>query len=196
MGDEVQAAEVGAVRVAGGGATARSADGGATARAAESEGGPVRAGDGARARPAEDEHITEELLERLLSSSSPESYLAEEADGLERRGLSQYLMDLLEERGIKRSQAIVSSGLSSTYAYQVFQGKRLPGRDRAIMLAFGMGCGLRETQRLLRLAGRSELWSRTRRDAIIIFCLDRGMTLEQCDAELYRLGEPTLSPEE
>lgn len=49
-----------------------------------------------------------------------------------------------------------------------------------------------ETQRLLRLAGVSELYCRQRRDAIIIWCLrqdrDRGAT----DDELYRMNEPML----
>ena len=60
------------------------------------------------------------------------------------------------------------------------------------MLAFGLGCSLVEAQRLLRLAGASELWSRNRRDAIIIFCLEHGMNRAQTDDELWRLGEKTL----
>jgi hypothetical protein len=38
----------------------------------------------------------------------------------------------------------------------------------------------------------SELWCKTRRDAIIIYCIEHGYTLAECDDELYRLGEETL----
>ena len=76
--------------------------------------------------------------------------------------------------------------------YDIFQGKSRPGRDHAIMLAFGLHCDLRQTQRLLRLAGVSELWCKRRRDAILIWCIDRGYTREQADDELFRLGEKTL----
>ncbi|WP_423734817.1 hypothetical protein [Bifidobacterium primatium] len=55
--------------------------------------------------------------------------------------------------------------------YDVFAGKRRPGRDHAIKLAFGLGCDLRETQRLLRLAGVSELWCKQRRDVIVTVVL-------------------------
>ena len=79
-----------------------------------------------------------------------------------------------------------------TFGYQAFSGERNLGRDNAIMMAFGLHCTLQETQRLLRLAGASELWPKVPRDAIIIFCLEHGMTRVQCDDELYRLGEPTL----
>lgn len=136
--------------------------------------------------------LTEELLERLLSASSPEAYLADAGDDLEGRDLAAYALDVAREHGLIRAQAIEAAGLNPTYGYQIFQGKRMPGRDHTIMLAFGLGCSLRETQRLLRLAGVSELWSRRRRDAIIIYCIERGMSRSECDDELWRLGEQTL----
>ena len=137
-------------------------------------------------------HITEELLERLLESSSPEAYLTSEKDLLENRTFSEYAIALLGEHGLTRRSVIEASGLNVTYCYQMFQGSRSPGRDHAIMLAFGLRASVVEAQRLLRLAGHSELWSRIRRDAIIIYCIDRGLSREECDDELYRLGEKTL----
>lgn len=139
--------------------------------------------------------ITEELLARLLASSSPEAYLDQEQDNLETRGFSEYVVTLLGEHGLTRREVIDASGLNITYCYQIFQGTRVPGRNHALMLAFGLGASVLETQRLLRLAGLSELWSRRRRDAIIIFCLEHGMTRQQCDDELFRLGEETLLSE-
>lgn len=49
-----------------------------------------------------------------------------------------------------------------------------------------------ETQRLLRLAGVSELYCRQRRDAIIIWCLRQDRDRVATDDELYRMNEPTL----
>lgn len=60
------------------------------------------------------------------------------------------------------------------------------------MLALGMRCTLRETQRLLRLSGVSELWPKVRRDAIIIWCIDHGFDRSATDDELWSLGEQTL----
>lgn len=60
------------------------------------------------------------------------------------------------------------------------------------MLAFALECDLRQTQRLLRLAGVSGLWPKVRRDAIIIWCIERGCTREECDDELHRLKEPSI----
>lgn len=136
------------------------------------------------------EPLTEELLQRLLASTSPEAYLAEiETDG---RDLSDYLLDLIEPRGMSRADVVRRSTVNSTFVYQIFNGTRRIGRDNAIKLAFGIGCTLRETQRLLRHAGVSELWCKNRRDAIIIFCIENGYALAECDDELFRLGEQTL----
>lgn len=93
---------------------------------------------------------------------------------------------------MKRADVVRLSGINVTVVYDIFAGKSLPGRDRAIMLAFGLRCSLRETQRILKLAGVSELWPKVRRDAIIIWCIEQGMTRDACDDELWRFGEKTL----
>ena len=126
-----------------------------------------------------EERLTEDLLARLLAAPNPDSYLGE---GLTlQRSLADYLHELL-----------AAKGLNSTVVYDAFSGKSRLGRDNALMVAFGLGCSLRETQRLLKLAGAAELYPKVRRDAIIIWCIDRGMSREACDDELWRFGEKTL----
>ena len=138
----------------------------------------------------QEEILTEDLLARLLTAEKPESYL-DQGETIDRT-LPDYLFELLEDRGMKRAEVVRGSGVNVTVVYDIFAGKSVPGRDRAIMLAFGLKCDLRETQRLLRLAGASELWPKVRRDAIIIWCINQGMTRSECDDELWRLGEKTL----
>ena len=138
------------------------------------------------------ERLTEDLLRHIIAASSPDEYLAE-GETMD-RSLSDYLFDLLRERGIKRADVVRASGLHQTVVYDIFSGKSYPGRDNAIILAFGLGCDLVETQRLLRLAGVSELWSKVRRDAIVIWSIKEGLSREECDDELWRLDEKTLFP--
>lgn len=141
--------------------------------------------------PAEgEERLTEDLLERLLAASRPEEYL--DAEGVGTRELIDYLQERLDATGLKRADVIRGSGINPTVVYDIFAGKSRPGRDHAIMLAFGLRCDLRQAQRLLRLAGVSELWCKQRRDAILIWCMENGLTREEADDELFRLGEKTL----
>lgn len=149
----------------------------------------LAAGDAPAAEP-----LTEELLQRLLESATPEAYLEQGAtDG---RSLADYLYDLIDAKGLTRADVQRGSSVNTTFLYQIFKGERKVGRDNAICLAFGAQCDLRETQRLLRHAGVSELWCKKRRDAIIMFCIEHGYKLVECDDELFRLGEQTLVPRE
>ena len=136
------------------------------------------------------ELLTEELLDRLISSPDIQSYL--DQDSTSNQTLTVFLETLREANNMKRSVLARESGLNATVVYDIFAGKSRPGRDHAIMLSIGLNCDLRETQRLLRLAGVSELWCRQRRDAIIIWCIEHSFDLAATDNELQRLGERPL----
>lgn len=136
------------------------------------------------------ERLTEELLDELLSTSDLEGYLERYEPG--RRTLSEYLNQLLAEKGLERSRVVRMANLNDTFGYQIFQGTRNPSRDKVLQIAFAMALSLRETNRALTAAGVSELYCKDRRDAIIIFCLDRGCSLQKVNEELYRFGERTI----
>ncbi|MBU9111185.1 XRE family transcriptional regulator [Bifidobacterium ruminantium] len=136
------------------------------------------------------EHLTEELLERLLESSDISDYLDSQA--VVERELPDYLFALMKAHNLKRADVVRGSGVNATVVYDIFAGKSKPGRDHAIMIAFGLKCDLRETQRLLRLAGVAELWCKQRRDAIIIWCINKAFDRLATDNELCRMGERPL----
>lgn len=136
------------------------------------------------------ERLTEELLNELLDAPSIDGFIEENALG--HRELSDYLNQLLEEKKLKRSQVVRMADLNDTFGYQIFTGARNPSRNKVLQIAFAMALTPRETNRALEAAGVSTLYSKDRRDAIIIFCLDRGCSLQKTNEELYRLGEETV----
>lgn len=136
------------------------------------------------------EPLTEELLCELLESPSPEQFTS--THNLQAPTLSEYLQWLLANHGLVRSKVIREAGLNETFGWQIFKGERGCGRDKALALAFAMNLDLRETNRLLQAAGQSALYCKDRRDAIIIFCIEKGLTLQRTDEELYRFGEQTI----
>lgn len=133
------------------------------------------------------EPLTEELLNELLSSPDPNSFLL--SANPSRRSLAEYLQQLLDEKGLERSKVVREAGLNDTFGYQIFKGTRKASRDKVLQLAFAMQLGLRETDRLLQAAGANELYCKNRRDAIIIFAVQKGYTLQKVNEELYRFGE-------
>lgn len=133
------------------------------------------------------EPLTEELLNELLSSPDPNSFLL--SANPSRRSLAEYLQQLLDEKGLERSKVVREAGLNDTFGYQIFKGTRKASRDKVLQLVFAMQLGLRETDRLLQAAGANELYCKNRRDAIIIFAVQKGYTLQKVNEELYRFGE-------
>lgn len=70
--------------------------------------------------------------------------------------------------------------LNETFGYQIFTGARHPSRNKVrCRLPLRMALTLKETNRALTAAGVSVLNCKDRRDAIIIFCIDRGCSLQK-----------------
>ncbi len=136
------------------------------------------------------EPLTEELLHELLDASSPVAFT--DRHGISHRTLVKYLNELLEQKGLKRAEVVRAAGINETFGYQIFKGQRNPTRDKVLQLALAMRLSLRETNRLLKAAGANELYCKDRRDAIVLFCIDHGCSLQKTDEELYRFGEKTL----
>ena len=136
------------------------------------------------------EPLTEELLQELLDSSDPLTFA--EKNHIGTRSLPRYLQQLLDEKGLVRSEVVRKAGLNETFGYQIFMGQRNASRDKMLQLAFAMGLTMKEADRMLQAAGSNELYCKNRRDAIIIFCLTRGYSLHKTDEELYRFGEATI----
>lgn len=92
-----------------------------------------------------------------------------------------------------KNTAINNSALNQIYGYQIFDGKRKkPSRNKLIQLIFGMGLDITDSQRLLKIAGVNELYPRVKRDSIIIFALNKKISLSECDELLFELGEETI----
>ena len=78
------------------------------------------------------------------------------------------------------------------YLHQVFSGRRTPSRNRLLCLCFGLGASVEEAQDLLRHARLAPLYSRDRRDAIVIFGLSHGISLDEINDKLYAEDADTL----
>ena len=136
-----------------------------------------------------EEPLTEDMLAELLDAPDPRAFIKRREVG--ERSLAEYLDALLLKKGLKRSVVVREAGINETFGYQIFTGARRASRETLLKLAFG--CSLRETNRLLQAGGANELYCKNRRDAIVIFAISHGYTLQKTEEELYRFGEATIS---
>lgn len=138
-----------------------------------------------------EEPLTEDMLSELLDAPNPKSFI--DQPEVSERSLSEYLNELLRLKGLERSKVVRLAGINETFGYQIFMGSRKASRDNLLKLAFAMTLNLRETNRLLQAGGVNGLYCKDRRDAIIIFSLSHGYSLQKTEEELYRFGETTIS---
>lgn len=138
-----------------------------------------------------EEKLTEELLDELLFTGSLETYLTQEVPS-RKNSLPCHLNHLLIKKNLKKSDVIRSSHLNSTFAYQIFSGDRKASRNKILQLALAMGLDFKETQTLLNVSGNNELYCKDRRDAIIIYGIDKKMNLDNIDDTLFQFGESTI----
>ena len=76
--------------------------------------------------------------------------------------------------------------IGTSFGYALFKGVRKPSRDTVIKLAIAFGLNLDDAQKLLSAAGFGGLYPKIKRDAVIIYALQRGYSLFQIQDELSR----------
>lgn len=140
---------------------------------------------------------TDELKHEIKDAANIEDYLEKNKKNLLTHSLSEHLNLLLAQKGITRADVVRASELDRAYVYQIFSGEKTPARDKLIAIAFGMCLSEEETQTMLKLSGNRELYARDKRDALILFCLQRQKTIIETNDLLFShnlatLGSPAI----
>lgn len=128
------------------------------------------------------------LQEELRKSESLEKFEKENKAELYAKSVAEYLSELLEKYDKKKSEIGKRANLDEGYMYQIFNGRRNAKRDKLLRLAFAFPLTLEETQRLLRIGGCGELYVRRKRDAYLMFALEKGYDVIQANELLYDKG--------
>ena len=92
-----------------------------------------------------------------------------------------------------KARLIADANIERTYFYQLLNGTRKPGRDKLLLLCLAAKLGLDDTRRCLEANGSALLYSRDRRDAIVIFALQNALTASETNELLDEFGEEILS---
>lgn len=135
---------------------------------------------------------TEELLRMLFREHSLERFLNRDETLFAVPEFHDYITSLCKQRKVIPERVINAGNIEKSYGHQLFSGKRNPSRDTVIQLAFGFGMNIEETQTLLKIARKSPLYPRVKRDSAIIYCLHHQMTVVETQIVLCELGLPEL----
>jgi len=135
---------------------------------------------------------TSKIVEELGLCPDFKTFYRENKDYMVSGNLAALLTQLLEKKGLKKSQVIKNAELSEVYGYQIFSGIRVPERNKLLCLAIGMQLNIEETQQLLKCAGYSQLYVKLPFDSIVLYGLCKALTVVQINELLYEYELETL----
>ncbi len=141
------------------------------------------------------EFTTEELQNILISTHSYKeltNYLKENTIPDSNLSFSFAFQSLLAQHNLKISDVVRNSNLDRTYAYQAINGSRNPSKDKILSLGIAAKLTLKEIQRLLECAGAAILYSRSSRDAVIIYGIENHLSLMCINDMLLEINEKII----
>ena len=139
---------------------------------------------------------TDELLGLLFKERNIELFLQRNESAYLTPSFNEYLNAWCRKHLEVPEQVIRRANLEKSYGHQLFSGKRNPSRDTVLQLAFAMNADLAQAQEMLKIARRSPLYPRIRRDTVIIYCLHNHISLVDTGIILQDLGLPPLGGKE
>ena len=101
------------------------------------------------------------------------------------------LYALLDKYGLRPGDISARTG-TGNYVYRILNDERTLGRDTVVAFCLAIGSTLSECQTLLRISRHALLDPRFHRDGALIFALERGIGLSQCNDLLFDIKEDTL----
>ncbi|MBS7526925.1 XRE family transcriptional regulator [Fusibacter paucivorans] len=124
---------------------------------------------------------TGELTNAIIQTTDIKGYISDNDKEFIHKPFHTILMDIIVEKDLDNKDVIEKSSLNRVYFYHLLSGKRKPSRNKVIQLAFGLGLDLDETQQLLKISRMKELYSKLKRDAIIIYAISNKMSLVEAE---------------
>lgn len=135
---------------------------------------------------------TDELLKLLFKERSLEHFLIREESSFLLPSFAEYMTNWCREHREIPEQVILRANLEKSFGHQLFSGKRNPSRDTVLQLAFAIRADVEQAQEMLKVAQKSILYPRIKRDTVIIYCLHNKISLGDTEIILYDLGLPPL----
>lgn len=103
-----------------------------------------------------------------------------------------FFYQMLDEKNISMKELMLKTNISQSHLYQIISGTKGVSRDKAILISTAMTLNLEQTQKFLELSHNSPLYPKVKRDAIIICCIEFGMSITEINEKLDEKNEKGL----
>ena len=145
------------------------------------------------------EKSTDELDEILESTHIRQigKFLKENADSMrdEERPFTQYMREMIRGKKLKQQDVFLGADIPEKYGYKLISGeKRTKQRDVILRICYAARFSLAETQRALKMYDMPALYSKSRRDAVLMIAFNErpGKEIFDVDKLLMQYGMEPL----
>lgn len=130
------------------------------------------------------------ILENKKNRKDLDEYLSQNRDNFSNQTFAELLEQTLKENKVSKTDAVKRSNLENHYAYEIFRGTKDKNlsRNKIIMLCIAMEADLEQTRKLLLKKQYAPLYPKNERDSIIIFGLQRKLSIIDINNLLYDKG--------
>ncbi len=135
---------------------------------------------------------TSEIVKELGLCPDFQTFYNENKEYMASADLAQLLTELLESKGLKKSQVIKNAEFSEVYGYQIFSGLRVPERKKLLCIAVSMKLNIDEAQQLLKCSGYPPLYVKKPFDSVVLYGLCKGLSVVEINELLYKYELETL----
>ena len=104
----------------------------------------------------------------------------------------EYLNEMINSKSLSKIEVMKKAKLNKNYGYQIFNGTRRPSRDKVIELGIAMELDIKELNYMLEKCSHARLFPKERRDAAIIYFLEKGFDVEKINEVLETYGEKKM----
>lgn len=113
---------------------------------------------------------TNQLLKTIQQTKSES--LHQVMDTLDTLTFVEYLESILEAKHMSKAQLLSRTNIQRNYGYQIFNGSKVPNKDKVIQMSLAMNLDLHLTNNLLSLSNNGMLYPKVKRDALLIYCIE------------------------
>ncbi|MCR5104341.1 MAG: hypothetical protein K6B68_07795 [Eubacterium sp.] len=131
---------------------------------------------------------TDDLMDKLTTEVSDERSLEEYLGRIEPYAdmdFLDYFRKLMEKHDISKSFLANNSYISRDVVYKILDGSRRATRNNLFALCLAAHFSIDEVEKCLVLSHNQKLYPKEQRDAIIIYAINRNMTIMELNNILY-----------
>ena len=132
------------------------------------------------------------MLDQLSGTKSITEIMEENMEVFDLLCIGEYIALELKARQLSKATIIRKSGINKRFFYDIIACRKTPHRRYIIRIFLALGLSFKDAQWYLKAGDYPQLYAKNKRDSIIIYCLNKNLSVAECNTMLNRVGLENL----